>query len=253
MTLFRTLLIMLGFCLCFQEISLALTSQEEAASQFVQGGLAYKEEKYEQAIEIYESIIEGKKESANIYYNLANAYFKINNLGKAVLNYERALTLSARDSAINFNYRYALGLVRSQGERGINPIQKILRDYTSYYTLDEMILMLMITMCILGVILLLSLYLKWERKMKVFISCMLGVIIFALSFGLMQKFQYEKNQAIILKQADANFEPRDNSTTHYEVTQGQKVKLLKRADGWSKIKRFDGKLGWVHQDTLEKI
>jgi len=253
MTLFRAFLITLSLCLCFEETSLALMSQEEAASQFVQGGAAYKQENYNQAIEIYESIIEGKKESANIYYNLANAYFKINNLGKAVLNYERALRLSTRDSDINFNYRYALGLVRGQDQRGGDFLQKIFRDYTSYYTLDEMVLMLMITIVILGVILLLSLYLKWEKRMKVFISCVFGVIIFILSFGLMQKLQYEKNQAIILKQAEANFEPRDNSTTHYEVNPGQKVKLMKRADGWTKIKRFDGKLGWVHQDMLEKI
>ena len=65
--------------------------------------VAYTKEDYITAIELYEGILENNGESAAIYYNLGNSYYKAGKIAQAILNYERALLLSPADADIRFN------------------------------------------------------------------------------------------------------------------------------------------------------
>ena len=67
-----------------------------------QADSAYINKDYAQAIEIYESLLK-QGESGEIYYNLGNAYFKHDELGRAILNYERALLLQPGNNDVNAN------------------------------------------------------------------------------------------------------------------------------------------------------
>jgi len=62
----------------------------------------YQKGNYQQAIRDYEELLKNGA-SAEIYYNLGNAYYRTDNITKAVLNYERARLLSPGDEDINFN------------------------------------------------------------------------------------------------------------------------------------------------------
>ena len=67
----------------------------------------YQENKFADAIEKYEAILASEGESADIYYNLGNSYYKNKNIAKAVLNYERALLMNPGDADIRFNLEMA--------------------------------------------------------------------------------------------------------------------------------------------------
>lgn len=73
-----------------QLIVTGLWAQEEAIKE---AESAYTKEDYKKAIELYEGLLETYGESADIYYNLGNAYYKSNQVAPAILNYERALLL----------------------------------------------------------------------------------------------------------------------------------------------------------------
>jgi len=72
---------------------------------------AYRNQDYKKSIALYEALVaqglKENKESPQIYYNLGNAYFRDNQLGKAILNYERALLLDPSDGDIRHNLRFA--------------------------------------------------------------------------------------------------------------------------------------------------
>ena len=68
---------------------------------------AYINNDFTNAAELYESILKNKGESADIYYNLGNSYYKNKNIAKAVLNYERALLMNPGDADIRFNLEMA--------------------------------------------------------------------------------------------------------------------------------------------------
>ena len=75
------------------------------------GDSAYSNEMYIDAIGYYEEVLKEGYESAQLYYNLGNAYFNINNLPAAILNYERARVLDPGDEDIKFNLSIANSMI----------------------------------------------------------------------------------------------------------------------------------------------
>jgi tetratricopeptide (TPR) repeat protein len=71
-------------------------------------------EKYKMAVQYYNSLIESGITNAKLFYNAGNAYFRLDILGMAILNYRRALLHSPGDEQIRYNLAYA----RSQQKNG---------------------------------------------------------------------------------------------------------------------------------------
>ena len=93
-----------SFCGFFAQ---GATNDTAADKLFYQANAAYKESKYDRAIENYEKLIKSGLESPNLYYNLGNSYFKKGEAGKAIVNYERAKRFIPNDSDLKSNYDYA--------------------------------------------------------------------------------------------------------------------------------------------------
>ena len=89
--------------------ALLFTATSALAQTKAQGDSAYINKEYDQAIEIYEALLQ-QGESGEVYYNLGNAYFKQDELGRAILNYERALLLQPGNADISANLDIARGI-----------------------------------------------------------------------------------------------------------------------------------------------
>jgi len=74
---------------------------------FFRANQACKEGRFQDAVDEYERLIHAGHENGHIYYNLGNAYFRLERIGYAILNYERARAMIPRDADLNFNLRYA--------------------------------------------------------------------------------------------------------------------------------------------------
>ena len=77
--------------------------------------------------------------------------------------------------------------------------------------------------------------------------------LFFHGFILADKIGRQKNIAIVLTNTPAKFEPLPDASTHFELTPGWKVKVLMKEEDWLKIKRLDGKEGWVKEEAVERI
>ena len=110
---------------------------ERVPSPFVQGNQYYAAEKYEEAIGQYESVVSSGEQSPELYFNLANSYYKLHKVAPAIYNYEKALLLSPNDSEIKTNLEFA----RKMAIDDIKVIPKVgfsklLADFTSKYHYD---------------------------------------------------------------------------------------------------------------------
>ncbi len=98
-------------------IILALAAMAaHAASLGEQADSAYNKEDYRSAIELYRSSIENEGRSSDIYYNLANAYYRADKLGMAVVNYERALKLDPTNSDARANLEFVRSRIQDRPE-----------------------------------------------------------------------------------------------------------------------------------------
>jgi len=228
--------------------------QQEGLKEFYLANQWYKDAQYDEAILGYEKILSGEWESGELYFNLGNSYFRDGQVGKAILNYERAKKFIPRDSDLEFNYVYALSQInRFNADTPSNIIQRVISNHKAFYTLDEMLIILLTLFTLLFVCILASMYLKWISKIKELLIFLLGVFIFIFIIGFISKYNDEKDMAMIIINTEAKFEPRKDSTTHYQLNIGDKVKIVNDDEQWAKIKYFDNKLGWVQKESIGRL
>ena len=117
------------FLLIFQ-VSLAQTA-------FEKGNQFYQKENYKAAISSYESIINAGKQSAELYFNLGNSYYKLHKVAPAIYNFEKALLLNPNDKDIQTNLDFARKMaiddIKVMPKVGFN---KLIQDVTANYHYD---------------------------------------------------------------------------------------------------------------------
>lgn len=220
---------------------------------------AYANQQYQQAIKDYEELLtEGV--SAEIYYNLGNAYYRTDNITRAVLNYERALLLSPGDRDIRFN----LQMARSKTIDKITPESEMF-FFTWYHALvnllsvDGWAYMSLAALAMVIILLLIYLFASriWMRKIG-FFGGMLFVVVFVLSnvFAFQQQHELvNRTNAIIISTAvPVKSTPAQNGTDLFILHEGTKVDIVDDAmQEWKKVRVADGKEGWLKTSQVERI
>lgn len=246
-SLIMLLAMMLGFTL---EAS-AITKQN-ADTEYQKGN-------YQQAIRDYEEILKTRA-SAAIYYNLGNAYFRTDNITKAVLNYERAHLYAPGDEDINFNLQFA----RSKTIDKITPASemffvtwyKMLVNYTSVDNWAKIGIFSIIMALILVLIYLFGPQL-FMRKIGFF-----GGLFFLIVFLISNLFAYQQKQVQINRTGAIIMEPSVNikktpatqSADVFVLHEGTRVDITdKTINGWRGIRLADGREGWIESKQIEEI
>ena len=226
----------------------------EASARFFNAGSLYKQGDYEGATKQYEEIINNGLTSGYLYYNLGNNYFKKGDLGRAILNYERARTLIPRDSDLESNYHYAYSLIVNYHFDVKQPlIHSLIHGYSDKITINELTIICFLLGLLIGILHLAGLFLKWTPKISWFGMVVLSFLFVCHIFFLVDKIHYQNNLATVLSKTDSKYEPIEQATTHFELPEGSKVQIMKGKGEWIKIQRSDGKTGWSKKDRLEKI
>ncbi len=221
---------------------------------FYKGNEFYKEGEYDKAIGEYKSVIKSGYNSGNLYYNLGNAYFKKGELGRAILNYERAARLIPRDADLEANYRHARTLMESSALSPPRPWPaRFLHNISSRFTVNEITLVLSAAYAAITILLMISVFAREKRRLFVAAAC-LAVVVGLGGFSLRERARLMGREAVIIEESgEAKFEPFERGTTHFTVYEGMKAEVLQKNDGWRKIRRPDGKIGWVKSSALDII
>ena len=239
---------------CFSFVSWAFADTDFKAA-FERANVSYKENKFDQAINEYNGIINRGFENGNIYYNLANSYLKKGELGRAILNYERARLFMGQDSDLQSNYEYALSLGNLgkdeyRGNLWIGRLEK------AFYGLNVNQVVVILFVFQSGFFLIITLKTLRKKQMMFYKAALLGIAFcFVLSaVGLKRKIDYRSVAAIAIdKEIEVKFEPFSGATTHFVISQGSKVDIIEFGQSWVKVRRSDGKTGWVNSGSVEKI
>ncbi|MDY6005601.1 MAG: tetratricopeptide repeat protein [Parabacteroides sp.] len=220
---------------------------------------AYAKEDYTQAIELYESGLKSYGESAMVYYNLGNAYYKAGKVAPAILNYERALLLNPGDSDTRFNLQVA----RQKTVDKIEPIGEFfltrwIGTVEDVYSADGWAKWGVASFLLFIGCLVLFFFSKWIRLKKIGFFAGICFLLISLVANLFADSQQDK----LLHRADAivfastvtvKSSPDASGTDLFILHEGTKVTIKSTLGEWSEIQLEDGNVGWMPSKEIQQI
>jgi len=237
---------------------LAARSQE-ASLQFEQANGLYRSGSYEKAAELYEQILKNGYESPALYYNLGNAYFKVQNIPAAILSYERAKRLAPHDEDILYNLRLA-------NLRVVDKIEPLPQLFVFEWWGSFVALLPSERWAVVGI---LALWIAviggaayWVvrgeliRRISFFISVLMIVLTCVAFASGMQRYHAEQNAAsaiVFAQSVSVKSAPDAQSTDLFVLHEGVKVDVMDTVGDWKKVRLADGKEGWVMISSIQLI
>jgi tetratricopeptide (TPR) repeat protein len=223
----------------------------DQARPFLSGLEAYKAGDYAQAIDRFNAIARSGVVNAQLYYNLGNAYLKNNELGPAILWYERALALGSGDPDLIFNLEYARSLTKDVAEEQVSPLVRIFFFWNYQLSADT------IEAAAIGLNLLAWLLAGgwlFTRRRGLARAALLAAIP-ALILTLTALFNYfmaaRFPPAIVLaEQVHVRAGLEERATELFVLHAGAKVRVAKERADHYQIRFSADKLGWVPKDQV---
>jgi tetratricopeptide (TPR) repeat protein len=227
---------------------------QEHARQFLAAMEAYKAEDYPGAVKRLEAIASSGIQNGELYYDIGNAHLKNNDLGRAILWYERALTLLPNDPDLRFNYEYARSLTKDAQDENGTPLVRIL-----FFWKYELSAGTVIVLALGFNLLFWGLATTWRltRRRGVRYAA-LATLVPAAVLILTAAFNYYEsahpNRAIILPDKIAvrsGLEP--SSTELFELHAGARVRIVRTMKGHVQIRFSEDKIGWIENEAVGRI
>lgn len=225
----------------------------------IAGDEAYDRKQYGRAIEIYEAVIEEKGATAPLRYNLGNAYFRSNEIGKAILNYERALRLDPTDEDIKANLEFAQSRTKDEVME-----QHDLFFIAWFHAIVNLlsvdvwatIAVVAFIAALAGLLLFLLVQRNGVRRTGL-IMIIAGVVItlFAnIAAYNMNSMLNDNTQAVVMKEEVTMMSAPGSSTALMKIHEGRKVTITDDSiEDWKEIELEDGTIGWVKKNDIERI
>jgi len=234
-----------------------VSAQNEAL--FKKANDAYNEGDYVQAADQYLKILENGEHSAELYFNLGNAYYKLNQIAPSIYYYEKALLLSPNDSEIENNLAYSqnmtLDAIDILPQTGLASLYKRVTGYFSFDQWAKIAVFLMI----LFVLLYIAFYFfKYStRKRIAFIGSLLALFLSIIStvfaFIEYKDFKTDNPAIVFVQESQVKTEPNDRSQQAFILHEGTKVNVLDTLNEWRKIQLTDGKTGWISSESIRLL
>jgi len=223
------------------------------------GNAAYNKADYTKAISFYQHFLNGNIESAQAYYNLGNCYFRTNEIGKAILYYEKAEKLTPGEPDVQYNLQLAnqkiTDKVTSDAPIFIYSDWKKMEDK---FTEKQWALICIGLLC-LG-LLLFGIYLSASgmliRQLSFWSGCI--IIIFSLFTLYLAHQQYEllnsHDTAIVMASTvTVTGAPDEKATQLFVIHEGTKVSIVKTEGEWTEVKLSNGNQGWLISSDISEI
>lgn len=219
----------------------------------------YAEGKYEQAIQNYEQILETGKTSVEVYYNLGNAYYKMDKVGPSIYYYNKALQIDPSNADVQNNLLFAqektIDVIQEAPQTGWdNFINKLISTF-DFNTWAVWAIIFAIALMVFGS----WYYFATGTGLKRILFMLGGLSIIACGLSLVfafqqQNIQQSKRFAVVFdREAKVYAEPNHNSAEAFTLHEGTKVKVLDNFRGYNQIKLADDSRGWISGESIKEL
>ena len=219
----------------------------------------YSDDNFDQAIEMYQKVIENGYESTELYFNLGNAYFKLNDIPSAILYYEKARKLDPLDEDILFNLQIANNRIVDKIETVPDIFYQRWWNMLVYsLTVEQWGLISLISFALIFIMLLFFLLsnMFWLKKISFWMG-LIFILISGTSYLLAnQKYNSFKkdHQAIVFTPTvTVKSSPSETGIDLFVIHEGTKVLITDHIGIWYEVEIANGSVGWIKDEDIIKI
>lgn len=237
----------------------ATMAQQTSTERWEMGNKAYMEGAYDKAVEEYCAILEGGEYSLELYYNLANAYFKMENIGKAILYYNKALRIAPSQEDVLHNLAIAETRTKDKitavPEFFLHRWMRVVRNSVScnaWGALSVLFFALILTFVLLF---LLASRLGVRKAGFYGALCSLLLFVATTAFAISSRNDIlTKDEAVVMSSAiSVKSSPDRSATDLFVLHEGTKLRIVAEFDEWIEVVIADGKKGWTERKNIETI
>jgi tetratricopeptide (TPR) repeat protein len=237
----------------------ALTQNSEVDQWFKAGNQFYAQSNFQAAIAEYQKIVRANYVNEWVYYNLGNAYFKTNQLGLAILSYEKARRIAPRERDIAENLELAKSRIVDKVEVPSEGFwMHLVKRTFNLLSINQETATAALFFGIANVLFALLMLRKWERFRTLWLYASLGFfglfLLFAASNGFrIYQLTVNREAVILVEKADVLSGPASDNPTLYSIHEGLKVQVRAAVGEWVQISLENGWNGWVRKEMLGLI
>lgn len=227
----------------------AVWAADEGA--FAAANQAYSEARFQEAAEGYESLIQSGKWNATLFYDLGNAYYRLGNFGKAILNYERALALEPRHPEAQANLRLA-----SDEGRALELRSDWIERYAGMATVKQYTIAGAVAFW-LALFIAAHLLLSHRRSGGGIALIALSLVVCGASiFGAYTLENGTRGNALAVvtaKEIEARLATADNAKSVLLLPAGSEIKILSERGDWVYAALPNDQRGWIPATSAERV
>lgn len=246
-------LYLLVVCSCLGIMAFAQGSSiKEANTQYAQ-------KNYEAAIQQYETVLHIQGQSAELYYNLGNAYYRTGEIAKAILNYNRALLLKPNYDDAAFNLQIAQKkVVDNVDVTSVFFLKQWVNDFGDLMSSNGWAILSVLLFILALSSFLLFVFGRYSGFRKTTFNVAIGALLIALisvayAFKQSNKVETSTDGIIMAGSITAKDSPSLSGKDMFVMHAGTKVTIKNDVSGWVEVELPDGNAGFIPANSIEKI
>ncbi len=238
---------------------LSISTFAQSEKSFEKGKELYKAGNFQEAISTWKKIVEGGEHSANLYFNLGNANYKLNNIGESVYYYEKALQLNPNDSDIKTNLAFA----ENARIDAIEPLpqtvfKKWYNSISGIFTFNGWAILAIIFAFAFVALFLVYYFMASETRKRILFTLSIVSILFlvgslAMAFTTFSDYKNNKPAIVFADKVTIKSEPNLGSNDAFVLHEGTKVQIISQDGDWFRIALTDGKDGWIPASEIKQL
>ncbi len=249
----KRIILFISLVLCFSSIVLAQSiAVKNANNLYVKGD-------YLAAAKQYEKVLSSEGVAPELYFNLGNAYYKTNEIGRSILNYERALRLSPSYEDARFNLEMVqLKVIDNSVQSSTFFLGRWIQSLIKLLTSNQWLFISSVVFVVALILVFLFIFgaSRFVRKTS-FHTAVVLLVVCLVSFifsGIRKDQLLNHREAIVMMGAvSVKSSPDKSGTDLFQLHEGTKVTVKSSLGSWCEIKLGNGNVGWVEQRNIEKI
>jgi len=219
----------------------------------------YNNKDYQKALDNFSQIENEGIVNADLYYNIGNCYFRLNEIGRSILYFKKALKVRSNHHAARRNLKYALTFTKDKQDSHQNSVIRSfwIKAFESFSLnfLALMTLFLFLVIIILIIFMIMH-YRNREKTVPIFLTSIflfLFVIFLIISILKWQAYHNDDEGVLLSKSAIGYSGPGEDFTRVFTIHEGMIFTIERSEDNWSLIKLENGLGGWINQDTFVRV